>query len=163
MKGRRILVIEDNPADVIVIRQALLRIEPGLRINVVEDGQHALNYLSGKAPYTDRETHPIPDLILLDLSLPKASGFEVLEWVRTEPVLKQTPIVILATSSFSEDIHRAYEFGANSFITKPTSLDKLVRDLDEVLKAWLKPLFLFTPPAQPAQVPPGEPDKSAAA
>ena len=132
-----VLLVEDNPADIQVMRTALPHLGYELRLQVVTDGQAALDYLSGKSLYHDRSTFPLPDLILLDLSLPRVHGFHVLEWVRTEPFLKQTPIVILATSSYSGDIKRAYQFGANSFITKPIAeelgIEHLVAtDIEEV-------------------------------
>jgi CheY-like chemotaxis protein len=162
MKGHRILVVEDNSADIVIIREALFRIEPRLDIQVVRDGQQALDYLSGKPPYSDRENHPLPELILLDLSLPRVTGFEILEWIRTEPLLRSLPVVILATSSFSEDIQRAYDFGANSFITKPSKLSKLVCDLEQTLKHWLKPISELAP--QPmSEIPQSLPHKPAAA
>lgn len=132
-----ILLVEDNPGDVVVIRTALPHLGYPLNLQVVYDGQSALDYLSGKPPFKDRSISPLPDLILLDLSLPKLDGFHVLEWVRTEPHLRSTPIVILATSSYSTDIQRAYAFGANSFITKPDSLPKLIADLRLAFAHWL--------------------------
>ncbi len=131
------LLVEDNPADVMVVREALHKIDPTLRVELITDGQAALDYLSGKPPYHQREQFPLPDLILLDLSLPKLDGFHVLEWVRTEPNFRSLPVVILATSSAYPDIQQAYSFGASSFITKPQDLGKLVRDLQLALNHWL--------------------------
>ena len=137
MSDPSILLVEDSPADDLVVREALRRISEPLRVQSVGDGQAAIDYLSGKGPYKDRERFPMPDLILLDLSLPVHDGFYVLEWVRTEPALRRVPVIILATSSSSPDIQRAYAFGANSFITKPSDLIKLVRDLRLALDHWL--------------------------
>ena len=145
MSDRLILLVEDNPADVMVIKMALARLNQGFRVEVLSDGQAALDYLSGEPPFTDRKQFPLPSLMLLDLGLPHVDGFHVLEWVRTEPVLQSLPIVILATTSSLADIQRAYQFGANSFITKPADLDKLVRDLETAFQHWLK-----APPLQAA-------------
>jgi CheY-like chemotaxis protein len=134
---RLILLVEDNPADVVVVQMALSRIQPSLRVEIVGDGLAAIEYLSGKGPYREREKFPLPNLILLDLGLPRLDGFHVLEWVRTEPTLRSMPVVILAATCSSPDIQRAYAFGANSFITKPTELNKLVRDLQVALGHWL--------------------------
>ena len=133
-----ILLVEDNPADVLVIKMALTRVNSALRVQELDDGQAALDYLSGRPPFTDRNRFPLPSLMLLDLGLPHVDGFHVLEWVRTEPVVQWLPIVILATTSSLADIQRAYQFGANSFITKPADLEKLVRDLETAFQHWLK-------------------------
>ncbi len=148
MSERTILLVEDNPADITVVREALAQLDRGLRLEVAGDGQAAINYLSGKPPFNRRDAFPVPDLILLDLTLPRLDGFHVLEWVRTEPFLRRLPVVVLATSSYSADIHRAYAFGANSFITKPQSLDKLVRDLQTALDYWLDGLGRAAPESE---------------
>ncbi len=131
------MVVEDSPTFVGIVRDALGRVDRSVRIEVADDGQSALDYLAGMAPYNDRNRFPLPDLILLDLHLPNVNGFQVLEWVRTEPTLRHLPVVILAASSYSTDIKRAYAFGANSFITKPQSIDQLVRELQVALDFWL--------------------------
>ena len=151
---KKILIVEDHAADVTVIKAALRRLNYDLEVQFISDGRLALDYLAGKRPYSERASYPLPHLILLDLSLPKVSGFEILEWVRTEPNLRLTPIIILATSNRKEDIQRAYAFGANSFITKPTELDKLVQDLKLAFDHWLfgqavpLPLQKQAPPAE---------------
>jgi len=132
-----ILLVEDTPADVMVIKMALRRLESKVRLEVVKDGQAALDYLAGKGRSKDRRKYPLPNLILLDLGLTKIDGFHVLEWVRTEPTLRHLPVVILAASSSTPDIQRAYAFGANTFITKPSDFNKLVTDLQLALQHWL--------------------------
>jgi len=132
-----ILLVEDNPPDVAMVREAFPRLDPKLRLQVVPDGEAALLYLSRAGPYSDSTLFPLPELILLDLSLPKFDGFHVLEWVRTHPKFRTLPVIMLATSSYSGDIKRAYAFGANSFITKPSSFNKLVADLKLAFEHWL--------------------------
>ncbi len=130
-------MVEDSPTFVSIVRDALARLDAGLSIETVSDGQAALNYLAGVPPYSDRTRFPKPDLILLDIDLPGINGFHVLEWVRTEPFLRLTPVVILAISSYSADIKQAYALGANSFITKPQTMDQLQRELKVALDYWL--------------------------
>jgi len=132
-----ILLVEDNPADVMTVKEAFSRLGMKARLNIVNDGQAAIQYLSGAKPFSNRELHPLPNLILLDLSLPIFDGFHVLEWIRTEPYLHGTPVIILATTNAADHIQRAYAFGANSFITKPSTLIKLAADLKVAFDHWL--------------------------
>lgn len=146
----KILVVEDNPADVLTLNAAFSRLNYQLQTHFVADGQMALDYLTGKRPYGDRAVYPLPNLILLDLGLPKLNGYHVLEWVRTHPDLRFIPIIILSTSNLYADIQRAYTFGANSFIIKPPDLNKLVQDLKTALDFWLFAANRSVPNPQPA-------------
>jgi len=132
-----ILLVEDNPADVMAVKQAFSDLAQKVRLSIVTDGQAAMQYLSGAKPFSNRQLHPIPRLILLDLKLPIFDGFHVLEWIRTEPFLKNIPVIILTTTNATEQIQRAYAFGASSFITKPSTLKKLAADLELALNHWL--------------------------
>jgi CheY-like chemotaxis protein len=95
------------------------------RIVHVDDGEKAVSYLDGSAPYQDRNENPLPVFMLLDLKLPRLSGHEVLSWVRTQPNLRRLPIVILTSSSERSDVARAYDLGANSYLVKPVTFDGL--------------------------------------
>ena len=132
-----ILLVEDNPADLLLIEQAFARLEVPARVMRVKDGEAALKYLSGLKPYSNRKHFPLPKLVLLDLRLPVFDGFHVLEWIRTEPFLRRTPVIILTASCNPEEMKRAYAFGASSFITKSSTLSKLAADLKLALDYWL--------------------------
>ena len=110
-----ILLAEDDPNDVLLIERAFQRTHVANSLQVVRDGEEALAYLSGQGPFADRERHPLPVLLLMDLKMPRKSGLEVLEWVRQQPGLKRLPIVVLTSSNQGPDINRAYELGANSY------------------------------------------------
>jgi len=101
------------------------------------DGEQAIAYLSGSEAYADREEHPFPDLVLLDLKMPRLDGFEVLRWIRTNPPTKSLPVVVLAGSSFRADIRRALELGANSYAAKPAKFEELQVLIDQIADVWL--------------------------
>src|SRR5438270_829679 len=103
-----ILLVEDNDDDVLLVRRAFAKAKLGTPLAVVRDGDAAVEYLGGGGPYADRERHPLPALVLLDLKLPRRSGFEVLEWVRRHPVLRRLPVVVLTSSKETADVDRAY-------------------------------------------------------
>jgi CheY-like chemotaxis protein len=121
-----VLLVEDNTDDVELIRHAFRKAQIGSALHVVGDGDMAMAYLAGTAPFDDRGAHPLPSLILLDLKLPRRSGFEVLEWMRGDLRTKHTPVVVLTSSNQEADIERAYTFGAISYLVKPVSRDALL-------------------------------------
>lgn len=128
-----ILLVEDDPNDVILIQRAFRRCEIANPISVVSDGDAAVAYLAGEGKYSDRSKHPVPSLIILDLKLPRRGGLEVLEWVKAQAQLKRIPTVVLTSSRQSSDVSRAYDLGANSYLVKPVtfeSLTELVRNLE---------------------------------
>ena len=112
---RRILLVEDNPTDVILIKEALREYAPTTALTVATDGQQALQYFESMGPRVK-----LPDLVLLDLSLPKVSGHEVLESLRADPRLKSIPVAVLSSSTWSVDIDKAYKEGANCYVDKGT-------------------------------------------
>jgi CheY-like chemotaxis protein len=101
------------------------------------DGEAAVRYLKGEGEYADREQFPIPQLILLDLDLPGMNGFEVLAWLRQDPTVQHLPVVVLTSSTYSPDLTRAYQLGANSFLTKPTDFTELIREVKHMSDFWL--------------------------
>ena len=132
-----ILLAEDDPNDVLLVQRAFQRIPVANPLQVVRDGEEALAYLSGQAPYADRERHPLPVLMLMDLKMPRKSGLEVLAWVRQQPGLKRLPIIVLTSSNQSPDINRAYELGANSYLVKPAGFDSLLDLVKNLDMYWL--------------------------
>jgi CheY-like chemotaxis protein len=132
-----VLLVEDNPTDVILIRRAFDKARLVNPVQVLGDGDAAVAYLSGEAPYADRAKHPVPILMLLDLKLPRRSGLEVLEWVRRQPTLKRLPIVMLTSSREERDVNTAYDTGVNSYLVKPVEFEGLIEMLKNVQLYWL--------------------------
>jgi CheY-like chemotaxis protein len=135
MSATAILLVEDDANDVILIRRAFAKAEIKNPVYTVEDGDAAVAYLAGEGTYADRDDHPLPGVVLLDLKLPRRSGLEVLEWVRQSPTLRRLPIVVLTSSRESADVNRAYDLGANSYLVKPVGFDALT-DLVRILQGY---------------------------
>jgi CheY-like chemotaxis protein len=135
---RVILLVEDNPTDVRLIRRAFTKASVANRIEVVTDGDLAVAYLAGEAPFIDRRAHPLPGLILLDLKLPKRSGLEVLRWLKTQPGVGRIPVVILTSSRRAVDVEAAYDGHANSYLVKPVQFDELQRMMAAVHGFWIR-------------------------
>lgn len=132
-----ILLVEDDSNDVLLIQRAFRKSDVVNPIQVVGDGEEAIAYLSGRGPYADRERYPLPVLLLLDLKLPRKSGFEVLEWLRQQPGLKRLPVAVLTSSAETPDINRAYDLGANSYLVKPVRFEGLLRMVQTLNLYWL--------------------------
>lgn len=132
--GIDILLVEDNPADVRLTREALKEAKVGNQLHVVEDGVEAMRFLRREGEFNDV---PRPDLIMLDLNLPKKDGREVLEEIKVDPVLKTIPVVVLTTSHAEEDIVRSYNLHANCYVTKPVDLDQFIRIVKSIEDFWL--------------------------
>ncbi|HEY6852794.1 MAG TPA: response regulator [Gemmatimonadales bacterium] len=130
-----ILLVEDDANDVLLIRRAFAKAAITNPVHNVEDGDAAVAYLAGEGSYADRDDHPLPAVVLLDLKLPRRSGLEVLEWVRQNPALRRLPIVVLTSSRESTDVNRAYDLGANSYLVKPVGFDALT-DLVRILQGY---------------------------
>lgn len=132
-----ILLVEDDYNDVVLIRRAFARADLDVPIRVVHDSADAILYLQGKGAYADREEHPLPSLLLLDLKLPGDSGFEVLRWARERSGLKRLPIIVLTSSSADRDVNLAYDLGANSYVVKPLTFESLMDLVKAVDMYWV--------------------------
>ena len=132
-----ILLVEDDPNDIILIKRAFSKANITNPLQVVEDGEEAIAYLAGKDRYSDRRKYPIPILILLDLKLPRKSGHEVLEWLCQQPGLKRLTVVVLTSSQQSSDINKAYDLGANSYLVKPITFGALVDMVKNLNFYWM--------------------------
>ena len=132
-----ILLAEDGEDDVLMFQRAFRDFGFGSVVHVVEDGEQAIDYLKGEGKYGNRAEYPLPTLLLLDLKMPRTNGFEVLEWVRHEPSLRGLLIVVLTTSDRTVDINRAYQLGANSFLTKPLDLTEFRLMIESLRTYWL--------------------------
>ncbi len=129
-----ILLVEDNPGDVLLTREAFKDCKLLNAIHHVEDGEEAMAFLRQEGPYTDR---PRPDLVLLDLNLPRMDGREVLRAIKRDGQLKHIPVIILTTSNDEQDVLRAYNLHANCFVPKPLSLDRFFEVVRSIENFWL--------------------------
>src|SRR5260370_11411099 len=139
MSSETILLVDDSPDDVLLIRLALARAGLTHKLMVVADGEKALLYLRGETPFANREEFPLPRLLLLDLAMPRMGGFEVLEWIRSRPELTQIPVIVLTGSALFADSNRAYELGARSFVTKPSDPTALTSSLKNLPQPYSPP------------------------
>lgn len=136
-----ILLVEDNPDHAELVIRNMEDLQIANRVVHVEDGEAALDYLFGRGEYTDRKRFPLPHLMLLDLRLPKVDGLHVLKEVKSHDRLQALPVVVLTTSDAERDMAMAYEYNANSYLTKPVDFGdfcKLLRDLGFYWLAWNK-------------------------
>jgi two-component system, chemotaxis family, response regulator Rcp1 len=128
-----ILLVEDNPVDVMMTREAFANGRICNNLHVVEDGEDAMDFLYRRGKYSSA---PPPDVILLDLNLPRKDGREVLAEIKADPSLRHIPIIILTTSESEEDIFRSYELQANCFITKPVDMEQFTGTLECIGDFW---------------------------
>jgi two-component system response regulator len=133
MRSIEILLVEDSPTDVLLTKRALSDARFINRLHVVEDGVKALAFLRKEPPYADAVR---PDLILLDLNLPKKDGREVLADIKEDDELKVIPVIVLTTSRAEEDIVRSYRLHANCYITKPVDFDSFIDAISTLEKFW---------------------------
>jgi len=136
-----ILLIEDDPGDVELTKEAMEDSKLFTHLHVVEDGEEAMAFLKREGQYADA---PKPDLILLDLNLPRKDGRQVLKEVKEDSDLKVIPVVILTTSSAEEDILRSYRLGANCYVTKPVGLEQFIKVVEAIDNFWFTVVKLPT-------------------
>lgn len=129
-----ILLVEDNPGDIRLIREGFKDAQLTNTLHVAEDGEEALDFVHQRGEYTDA---PRPDVILLDLGLPKVDGEEVLAELNEEPDLNRIPVIVLTVSEAAEDIIQSYDLNANAFLTKPVDGDEFVELVRTFEKFWL--------------------------
>ncbi len=137
-----ILLVEDDPNDVVLLQRALRKNQIDNPVVALPDGDEAIAYLSGDGKYSDRQVHPFPKVIMLDLKMPRRGGLEVLEWLREHPQYKVIPTIVLTSSKINEDVMKAYGLGANSYMVKPANFEELQRMIKTAHEYWsfcLKP------------------------
>lgn len=137
-KTEHILLAKDNEDYALLFRRALKSARIDASLDVVHDGQEAVNYLAGADGYADRDKHPFPKLLLLDLRMPRMDGFEVLSAIRQRLGFTQLPVIVLTHSDNPADVRRAYELGATSYFRKPDSLEGLDEMIHVLHAYWLK-------------------------
>lgn len=132
-----LLVIEDARDHAILVRVAARRALPGLDVRVAGDGREGIAYLAGTPPFQDRRSHPVPQLIILDLLMPEVDGFAVLEWLRDQPAAARVPVVVLTSSEHPEHETRSLSLGAKAFYRKPADLDQLGDVVRDIVEEWV--------------------------
>ena len=137
METKLILLVEDNPRDEILTLRALKKCKIANNVVVARDGVEALDYLFGRGAYSDPATHVMPQLVLLDLKLPKVDGLQVLQQVRENERTRRLPVVVFTSSSEEEDLLNSYNLGANSYIRKPVEFEQLVSATTQLGMYWL--------------------------
>lgn len=137
VKKAVILLVEDDPGDQELTRRALLEGAVPHDLRIVEDGEEALDYLLRRAGYSDGRNNPLPDLILLDLNLPRLTGRQVLERIRSESRLARIPVIVLTTSQQERDMLQSYDNGACSYIVKPSGIDEFIKVVRTIEEYWL--------------------------
>ena len=135
----QILLVEDNPGDARLTIEAMREAKVRNKIHIVEDGVQAMQFLRREGTYAEARR---PDLILLDLNLPKKDGREVLAEVKADPALRRIPVVVLTTSSADEDVLRAYDLHANCYVTKPVDLTQFMKIVSQIEEFWVKVVIL---------------------
>lgn len=144
MNSTCILQVEDEANDVFLLQRAFVQAGILNPVQVATDGQMAIDYLAGRGRFSDRVKYPLPGLVLLDLKLPRRSGREVLEWIRTQPGLSRLIVIVFTSAQYVGDVSLAYELGASSFIIKPVDFSKYV-EIARLLKGWWLDYNQFPP------------------
>jgi two-component system response regulator len=137
MESKTILLVEDNPDDEMLMLRALEKNRIANEVIITRDGAEALDYLFARGKYAGRDMNAMPQLMLLDLKLPKISGLEVLKQLRGDERTKYIPIVVLTSSSEQEDVVKSYDLGANSFVQKPVDFDQFIEATKQLGTYWL--------------------------
>jgi CheY-like chemotaxis protein len=135
---KTVLVVEDSEDDLFLLRMACKRTGIPHNLAFAMDGDAAIHYLSGTGPFTDRAANPVPDLVFLDIKLPKRNGHKVLEWIREQPAYKNLPVVMLTASARNADVNRAYELGVTSYLRKKANQAEFGQAVRIILKYWLE-------------------------
>lgn len=157
-RNRLVLVmVDDDEDDCILVNEALKAACSGCTFRCVGDGEEMLEYLHRSGRYKDAQSCPVPDLILLDLNMPRMSGREVLKKLKTDPRFRAIPVIILTTSRELDDVKACYDMGANSYITKQPSFDEVVSSIKTLMEYWIEVATL--PHKKVHTQDPGEPGK----
>ena len=132
-----ILLVEDQPNDVLLLQRALQKAKVPNPVQVVGDGEDAIAYFSGTGPFADRKVHPFPRFVIMDVKMPKVSGLEVLEWLRAHPEYQVIPTLMLSSFAMDNDIIAAYKLGANSYIRKNSDPHEMARMIRKMYEYWM--------------------------
>jgi two-component system, chemotaxis family, response regulator Rcp1 len=132
---KRLLLVEDNPGDIRLTEEALKELNLDIEMDVVSDGELVLDFLNKVGQYADAQR---PDIIMLDLNLPKCNGIEILREIKSTPHLKRIPVIVVTTSEADHDVFKAYDLNANAYILKPVDFDDFTRVIAQIHSFWFK-------------------------
>src|SRR5689334_3395224 len=148
-----ILVADDDADEIVLLRLAFLKAGLSNRLISVGDGEECVQYLRGEGEFADRSLFPLPQLLLLDLKMPRLNGIQVLTWIRSQPHFRQLPVIVLTGTTFDSDITRAYAAGANSFLPKVLDPSGLAAQVKGIVEFWVGLCLLPSVPAEPIRPP----------
>src|ERR1051325_5048357 len=132
-----VLLVEDDLNDIFLVKRAFKMARLRNPLQVVTDGQEAVLYLKGEGKYADRQAYPLPKLIVMDIKMPRRSGFEVLQWIKGNSApLRRIPVVIVSSSENTNDVNRAYELGANAYMVKPVDIKAVEHLFESITQYW---------------------------
>ena len=131
-----ILLVEDEENDAALVQMAFKRSKIVNPLHWAKDGLDAIAYLNGDGPYADRKLYPFPEIMILDLKMPRMSGLELLAWIREHPQFRVIPTIIMTSSQQDADIEKAYSLGANTYMIKPSSFEELARMVSLAREYW---------------------------
>ena len=131
-----VLLVEDDLNDIFLVKRAFKKANLTNPLQIVTDGVEAVQYLIGEGKYADRRAYPLPELIVMDLKMPRKTGLEVLEWLKKDSSLKRTPVVIVSSSNQAWDVNRAYELGANAYMVKPVDFHAVEHLFLSIIHYW---------------------------
>jgi len=127
-----VLHVDDDPNDTTLLRVACAKADVGFELQNIGDCTEVMDYLNGTGKYADRTRYQFPGLVLLDMKMPRATGLEILKWIRNHSLSKHLPVIVLSGSELQEDMHQAYEGGANSYLVKPPNFNSLVSMVKDI-------------------------------
>jgi CheY-like chemotaxis protein len=136
IKDFTVLLVEDDLNDIFLVKRAFKIAHLTNPLQVVTDGEEAMHYLSGHGKYADRDAHPLPKLIVMDIKMPRMTGFDVLEWIKHDGTLRRIPVIIVSSSDRPEDIDRGYELGANAYMVKPVNFLGVEHLFESITHYW---------------------------
>jgi len=131
-----VLLVEDDLNDIFLVKRAFKKAYIPNPLQVVTDGVEAIHYLQGDGKYADRHLHPLPHLVVMDIKMPRKTGFEVLDWIKRDGLLKRIPVIIVSSSDQPNDINHAYELGANAYMIKPVDFRAVETLFQSITHYW---------------------------
>jgi CheY-like chemotaxis protein len=134
--GFPVLLVEDAPDDVWLVKRAFASAGLQHPLFAVEDGGQAIDYLCGKGQYADRKAFPLPRLVIADLKMPRVDGFQLIKWMRDDIYARMIPIIVMSSSALAQDVNRAYELGANAYMVKPANFLALEQLMTTIARFW---------------------------